>query len=130
MHTTLIYNGDICSTLTCHSMILQKRCLLLNIWKGAKLCVGSLQVVCKIYLQPVLCLEGELNRFLFCRWTNTLVENVQRMVIRTRSVEYMPFFLSLFSFLCGTSWFVFGLLGKDLFVAVRLMIYNFSLFDS
>ncbi|KAJ1384414.1 SWEET sugar transporter [Sesbania bispinosa] len=30
----------------------------------------------------------------------------------------MPFFLSLFVFLCGTSWFIFGLLGRDPFVAV------------
>uniref|UniRef100_A0A162AB38 Bidirectional sugar transporter SWEET n=1 Tax=Daucus carota subsp. sativus TaxID=79200 RepID=A0A162AB38_DAUCS len=44
--------------------------------------------------------------------------SVMRLVIRTRSVEYMPFFLSLFSFLCGTSWFIFGLLGKDLFLSV------------
>nr|WAJ59871.1 SWEET family protein 12 [Heracleum moellendorffii] len=44
--------------------------------------------------------------------------SVMRMVIKTRSVEYMPFFLSLCSFLCGTSWFIYGLLGKDPFVAV------------
>nr|GMD85572.1 bidirectional sugar transporter SWEET1-like [Ipomoea batatas] len=30
----------------------------------------------------------------------------------------MPFFLSVFVFLCGTSWFIFGLLGKDPFVAI------------
>lgn len=30
----------------------------------------------------------------------------------------MPFFLSLFVFLCGTSWFVYGLLGRDPFVSV------------
>ncbi|KAL8134377.1 hypothetical protein AgCh_009414 [Apium graveolens] len=44
--------------------------------------------------------------------------SVMRLVIRTRSVEYMPFLLSLFSFLCGTSWCIFGLLGEDLFVAI------------
>ena len=38
------------------------------------------------------------------------------MVIKTESVELMPFFLSLFVFLCATSWFVFGLLGKESFV--------------
>ncbi|XP_071722821.1 bidirectional sugar transporter SWEET1-like [Rutidosis leptorrhynchoides] len=44
--------------------------------------------------------------------------SVMRSVIKTKSVEYMPFFLSLFVFLCGTSWFVYGLLGNDIFVSV------------
>ncbi|CAN6475883.1 unnamed protein product [Victoria cruziana] len=41
-----------------------------------------------------------------------------RLVIKTKSVEYMPFFLSLFVFLCGTCWFIYGLIGRDPFIAV------------
>ncbi|KAL2519921.1 Bidirectional sugar transporter SWEET1 [Forsythia ovata] len=44
--------------------------------------------------------------------------SVMRTVIKTKSVEFMPFFLSLFVFLCGTSWFIYGLIGRDPFLAV------------
>ncbi|KAH9332028.1 hypothetical protein KI387_004136, partial [Taxus chinensis] len=53
--------------------------------------------------------------FSICMYASPL--SIMRMVIKTKSVEYMPFFLSLFVFLCGTSWFVFGFTGGDPFVA-------------
>ncbi|KAI4320668.1 hypothetical protein MLD38_034123 [Melastoma candidum] len=66
------------------------------------------------------------SRKLFCGFAASIFSiimyasplSIMRLVIKTKSVEYMPFFLSLFVFLCGTSWFVFGLLGRDPFVAV------------
>ncbi|KAK3043782.1 hypothetical protein RJ639_000481, partial [Escallonia herrerae] len=66
------------------------------------------------------------KRKLFCGSAATIFSiimygsplSVMRLVIKTKSVEFMPFFLSLFVFLCGTSWFIFGLLGKDPFVYI------------
>ncbi|KAK2967348.1 hypothetical protein RJ640_026561 [Escallonia rubra] len=66
------------------------------------------------------------KRKLFCGLAATIFSiimygsplSVMRLVIKTKSVEFMPFFLSLFVFLCGTSWFIFGLLGKDPFVYI------------
>ncbi|KAG0496472.1 hypothetical protein HPP92_001163 [Vanilla planifolia] len=54
--------------------------------------------------------------FSICMYASPL--SIMRLVIQTKSVEYMPFLLSLFSFLCGSSWFVFGLLGRDPFIIV------------
>ncbi|GMP70491.1 hypothetical protein CsSME_00029322 [Camellia sinensis var. sinensis] len=51
---------------------------------------------------------------------------VVKKVIETKSVEFMPFYLSLFSFLASSLWMTYGLLGHDLFLAVcilQLVIY-------
>ncbi|CAN7018224.1 unnamed protein product [Brassica oleracea var. botrytis] len=45
--------------------------------------------------------------------------SIMRLVTKTKSVEYMSFFLSLFVFLCGTSWFIYDLIGCDPFVAEK-----------
>ncbi|XP_011081454.1 bidirectional sugar transporter SWEET7-like [Sesamum indicum] len=43
--------------------------------------------------------------------------SVMKLVITTRSVEYMPFSLSLFSFLNGVSWTSYALIRFDPFIA-------------
>ena len=45
---------------------------------------------------------------------------MQRTVVKTRSVEYMPFSLSFFLFLNGGIWSVYSLLVKDFFIGVRM----------
>ncbi|KAK7393832.1 hypothetical protein VNO78_22396 [Psophocarpus tetragonolobus] len=44
--------------------------------------------------------------------------SVMKMVITTKSVEYMPFFLSLASFGNGVSWTIYALIPFDPFVAI------------
>lgn len=39
-----------------------------------------------------------------------------KQVVRTKSVEFMPFYLSLFTLLTGLNWMAYGLLGRDPFV--------------
>lgn len=98
--------------------------------KKEKLKVGSLfalvlSVFAAIVLVSILALHGNARK-VFCGVAASVFSiimygsplSIMRLVIKTRSVEYMPFFLSLFCFLCGTSWFIYGLLGQDPFVAV------------
>ncbi|KAJ6434517.1 hypothetical protein OIU84_018101 [Salix udensis] len=44
--------------------------------------------------------------------------SAMKLVIQTRSVEYMPFFLSFFLFLNGGVWSVYALLVKDYYIGV------------
>nr|XP_043630918.1 bidirectional sugar transporter SWEET4-like [Erigeron canadensis] len=44
--------------------------------------------------------------------------SVMRLVIRTKSVEFMPFFLSLFSLLNGISWTIYALIRFDPYIVL------------
>lgn len=71
----------------------------------------------------VLAFHGK-NRKLFCGTAATVFSIVMygsplsiiRLVIRTKSVEYMPFFLSFAVVVSCTCWFVYAMLGMDPFI--------------
>ncbi|KAI4338609.1 hypothetical protein MLD38_023646 [Melastoma candidum] len=48
--------------------------------------------------------------------------SIMTKVVRSRSVKFMPFGLSFFLTLCATTWFFYGLLIKDMFIAVPNVI--------
>ncbi|KAF7025159.1 hypothetical protein CFC21_037387 [Triticum aestivum] len=91
--------------------------------------LGLLSVVTAIFatvvLVSLLALHGKA-RTVFCGLAATVFSicmyasplSIMRLVIKTKSVEYMPFLLSLSVFLCGTSWFIYGLLGLDPFIYI------------
>lgn len=98
--------------------------------KKEKLKIGGLfalilSIFATVALVSLLALHGNMRK-VFCGVAASVFSiimygsplSIMRLVIKTKSVEYMPFLLSLFCFLCGTSWFIFGLIGRDPFVAV------------
>ncbi|KAH6782579.1 Nodulin MtN3 family protein [Perilla frutescens var. frutescens] len=88
------------------------------------LCI--LAIFSTVALVSIFAFKQEKNRQFFCGFAATVFSiimyasplSVMRMVIKTKSVEYMPFLLSLFVFLCGTSWFIYGLIGNDKFLYI------------
>uniref|UniRef100_A0ACD5WIG4 Uncharacterized protein n=1 Tax=Avena sativa TaxID=4498 RepID=A0ACD5WIG4_AVESA len=78
-----------------------------------------------VVLVSLLALHGNARKvfcglaatvFSICMYASPL--SIMRLVIKTKSVEFMPFLLSLSVFLCGTSWFIYGLLGNDPFIYI------------
>lgn len=49
----------------------------------------------------------------------------QKMVIQTKSVEYMPLFLSLASLASGICWTAYALIEFDLYITVSHLSYSF-----
>lgn len=48
-----------------------------------------------------------------------LIIAVQKLVIKTKSVEYMPFYISLASFGNGVAWTTYSLIRFDKFITVN-----------
>lgn len=114
-----------------------------------KVFVGSLGVVASVimYASPLVAVVSylfsnsqlvstkETNLRIICLFSHSFqskscliilvtLNNVQlqKQVIVTKSVEFMPFYLSFFSFLNSSLWMAYGLLSHDLFIAVCITL--------
>uniref|UniRef100_A0A803R5X1 Uncharacterized protein n=1 Tax=Cannabis sativa TaxID=3483 RepID=A0A803R5X1_CANSA len=54
--------------------------------------------------------------------------SAMKTVYLTKSVEYMPFLLSLVFFFNGGIWTIYALLAKDLFVGVSSIQISYNIF--
>lgn len=62
-----------------------------------------------------------------CTYLLITAMHVQRLVIETKSVEFLPFTLSCFLTLNAVAWFFYGFLIKDYFIAVSRYIYIYQI---
>jgi len=68
--------------------------------------------------------------YMYVGHTNTLnisycLYYVQKTVVTTKSVEYMPFFLSFFFFINGGVWTFYAWLLQDVFLGVNIYLFSF-----
>ncbi|KAL8479200.1 hypothetical protein ACS0TY_026175 [Phlomoides rotata] len=96
--------------------------------------VGGLGV---IMLVSLLCVKAGSHRVALVGWICVAFNlavfvapfSIMRQVVRTKSVEFMPFTLSLFLTLCATMWFFYGFFIKDYYIAVLIddiIMYTWS----
>ncbi|GAA0151520.1 hypothetical protein LIER_37303 [Lithospermum erythrorhizon] len=82
-----------------------------------------------VMLCSLLLVKGQ-NRKTMVGWVCAAVNlavfaaplSIMRQVIRTKSVEFMPFTLSLFLTLCATMWFFYGFFISDYYIALPNVI--------
>lgn len=92
----------------------------MNMWlKGVNLFIIKVLRCCIILCCRQKIGDPDFNRILI----NYI--DVQKRVVSTKSVEYMPFLLSFFLFLNGAIWSVYALLARDYFVAVSITVSVF-----
>lgn len=64
------------------------------------------------------CIVKNLCNFCYCCLSFSIIVLVQARVIRTKSIKYMPFFLSFSLVVNAAVWFTFAMLLKDYYVLV------------
>ncbi|XP_021775815.1 bidirectional sugar transporter SWEET12-like [Chenopodium quinoa] len=92
-----------------------KQILLFNVF-GFGVIVFFTMVIAKTTRVRLLILGWICLIFSLCVFVAPL--GVMRKVIRTKSVEYMPFFLSFFLTISAVVWFFYGLLKHDYYIAI------------
>ncbi|KAK7839577.1 bidirectional sugar transporter sweet3 [Quercus suber] len=93
--------------------------------KAAMILTPGIVVICITIVISAFVFHDHRHRKIFTGSVGLLVAAamygsplvVMKQVIATKSVEFMPFYLSLFSFLASSFWLAYGLVSHELFLA-------------